>query len=265
MLTAGGLRAEEEQACVTAYDESQRARRSGQLLRTRELLLSCAQESCPAPIVKACTRWLADVTASIPTLVVGAKDAEGRDSIDVRVFDGQVVLADRLDGRAVMLDPGAHELRFVFPNGSVVVERVLVRESEKNRVVTAQLPGPKKALARKQPRAVQNGTRGDHQETTPGPPVVTIVLGAVGAVALASFGYFGIGAQREADHLDATCAPNCPRSDTDAIKNKALIADISLGVGLASFAGATYFWVTAAPGASTAGTGVTSVGVAGRF
>ena len=265
-LLAAPSRAADEQTCVAAYDESQRTRRAGKLIKTRDTLLVCAQESCPAAVSKACTRWLEEVKASLPTVVLGAKDGTGRDIIDVEVFDGATSISDKLDGRAVPLDPGAHELRFVFPDGAEVVERVLLRESEKNRAVTAQLPSPPPA-----PRQVKG--KPEPAETpapapTPpsaGPPTVSIVLGAVGVAALASFAYFGITAQRDADDLDESCAPNCPKSDTDAVKDKALIADISLGVGIASLAGATYFWVTAHPASGGSRARITSVGIAGRF
>ncbi len=264
-LLATPSRAAEEETCVAAYDESQRTRRAGKLVKTRDTLLVCAQESCPPAVTKACTRWLEEVNASLPTVVLGAKDGTGRDVIDVEVFDGTTAISDKLDGRAVPLDPGAHELRFVFPGGVEVVERVLLRESEKNRVVTAQLPATPKPSNEVQDKPAPREPPAPQPAPSTGPPTASIVLGAVGVAALASFAYFGITAKRDADDLDESCAPNCPKADTDAVKNKALIADISLGVGIASLAGATYFWVTAQPASGGSRARITSVGIAGRF
>ncbi|MEZ4222267.1 MAG: hypothetical protein R3B13_15125 [Polyangiaceae bacterium] len=257
LLSAGESAAQSQ--CLDAYDQSQRTRRRGELIAAREHLLVCAQADCPEPVMKECTRWLAEVNASLPSIVLGAKDAQGRDAIDVKVYDGDKLISTELDGRSISIDPGTHALRFVFPDGTKVRERILVREAEKNRAVVAHVPRSDPKPAKVKPQ------RSPAAATSSGPPTATIVLGAIGAVALGSFAYFGIRAKQDADELDARCAPRCPTSDTDAVKQKALIADISLLVGVSSLAAGTYLWIQAAPSQSDTSISTGSVGLAGRF
>jgi hypothetical protein len=46
-------------------------------------------------------------------------------------------------------------------------------------------------------------------------------------------------AKRDSDSLHETCAPACSHDDVTALKTKLLIADIALGVGVASLGAAT--------------------------
>jgi hypothetical protein len=64
------------------------------------------------------------------------------------------------------------------------------------------------------------------------------VLGGVSVVALGSFGFFALSAKKELDQLEEKCAPSCEDSQSDTGRTNALIADISLGVGVAALAGA---------------------------
>jgi hypothetical protein len=97
----------------------------------------------------------------------------------------------------------------------------------------------------------------------PPPPTASLVLGAVGIVGLASFGYFALDARAEKKELSDSCAPDCTDSQTASLRHKALAADISLGIGLAALAGGTWIWLSYDPD-PTAGT-LLSARVGGRF
>jgi hypothetical protein len=78
---------------------------------------------------------------SIPTTVFAISDAQGHDIIEARVLDQKGrVLAERSDGRAVPLNPGIYAIEVGAPGYVTLTERVVVRESEKNRIVRVTLP-----------------------------------------------------------------------------------------------------------------------------
>ena len=104
--------ADDKQLCVSAYEETQSLRKEGQLRKARERVLTCVQESCPAVVRKDCAQWLPEIEASIPTIVFEVRGPSGGETSDVRVFfDGQL-LAERLDGKAIAVEPGEHTFRY---------------------------------------------------------------------------------------------------------------------------------------------------------
>ena len=102
-------RADDTATCNDAYEGADVLVKQGgaRLLEAREKLRVCARPSCKAWMVKECTKSLAEVQARVPSVVLVARDAEGRDVVDVTVkTEDQVELTRRLDGRAVELGPG---------------------------------------------------------------------------------------------------------------------------------------------------------------
>ena len=73
---------------------------------------------------------------------------------------------------------------------------------------------------------------------------ISYALAGVGAVALGSFAFFAVTGKSDENDLRDRCSPNCPESDVDSVRTKYLVADISLGVGIASLGAATFLFVT---------------------
>lgn len=115
-------------------------RKDGQLIEARERLLRCAHSDCPAVVIDDCAGWLPALENSIPTAVFAISDAQGHDIVEARVHDqnGRVI-AERSDGRAVALNPGVYTMEIGAPGYAKLSERVVVRESEKNRMVRVTL------------------------------------------------------------------------------------------------------------------------------
>jgi hypothetical protein len=125
------------QACLSASERGQRARATGQLREAREQLAMCAVTSCPALVRRDCARWIAEIQESVPSIVLGAKDRSGRDVPDVSVIIDDQFSSKRLDGKAVLVDPGKHTFRFEAAGLPPVTETVLVKEGERARPVIA--------------------------------------------------------------------------------------------------------------------------------
>lgn len=123
------------QACLSASEKGQRARGAGKLREARDLFLVCGGEGCPALVRRDCTQWQSEVVSMLPSVVFGAKDRAGRDLFDVTVvMDGETI-ARKLDGKSVTVDPGPHTFEFRVAGQPPVIERALVKEGEKTRVV----------------------------------------------------------------------------------------------------------------------------------
>jgi hypothetical protein len=231
LLVAPAALADDKLACIAASDRAQVLRDSGKLVAAREALLACSRATCPTAVADDCSSWLKDVEARTPTVVVRARDAAGGDLLDVTVtIDGAPFLAT-LDGRARPLDPGKHTFRFERTGHSTVERSVLVTEGEKNRLVEVVLP----AIEKPKPEAPKV------LHTTSLVP--TLAVGAVGLLGIAGFAYFGLSAERDHRRLQ-DCRPFCAESDVDAARTKAIVADVSLGVGVLGLAGAAVLFFT---------------------
>ena len=125
------------QACLAASEKGQKARAAGKLREAREQFLLCGTESCPTIVRRDCAQWTSELTSALPTVVFGAKDEAGRDLFDVRVFVDGERLIDKLDGKAVFIDPGPHTFRFETAGAAPVTEKALIKEGEKTRVLAA--------------------------------------------------------------------------------------------------------------------------------
>lgn len=222
---AAPARADDKQRCISAYESAQELRRDGKLRAARDKLLLCGGTSCPDVARKDCVRWLDEVRGSLATVVIEARDERGRELVDVRVRVDGDSLAERLDGRAVEVDPGVHTFRYEVARAAPVEERVTVREGEKNRRIIVALPGPTPPARRK----------GEVEGR-----VAALALGGAGVLALGSFAYFGVTAITHERDLRDTCARPCPEDRIAPVRRRQLAADVSLGVGVASLAVATW-------------------------
>jgi hypothetical protein len=143
---------------------------------------------------------LRSVDAAMPSIVLAADDGEGHALTDVTVRIGGAVVATRLDGRPIELDPGTYDLRFERASGEkVVTVHELLRESEKNRVVRAY-------FRRRESRGSGHA--------------LPVSFAALGAAALGLGLYSRLDIDGQIDQLRSSCAPDCADGS------------LSIGVGL---------------------------------
>jgi hypothetical protein len=217
--------ASDQQACVDAYERAQPLRAQGKLLATRAELLTCAQPSCPEAVASECTRWLREVDDATPSLVPSARDG-ATDLVDVRVFLDGKPITERLEGTAFPVDPGEHSLRFERRGAGQVTTRVVMRQGEKNRIVTVQLAAPTRAPA---PR--------------PTPPLAAYVLAGVAVAAMAVGAALDVSASSDLRRLHDTCAPTCSPDARDEVRRRMIAGDVLVfGVGTLSLGAAAYLF-----------------------
>jgi hypothetical protein len=129
-------------ACTDASSQGQIQRDAHKLVEARNQFILCAKRECPGVVRKDCTTWLEQVQASVPTVVPIALDAAGNSLPAVKVSIDGKLLVDKIDGRAVEVNPGTYTFTFEAPDGTKVEKPVVVAEGEKDRRVTATLAKP---------------------------------------------------------------------------------------------------------------------------
>jgi hypothetical protein len=233
-------RADDDRVCFESAAEGQRLERAGKLTEARASFVACAQKSCPTEVVSHCEEWLRDVTNTIPSVVLVGQDAKGRDVTDAATTIDGVPVRNAFSGTALSLDPGPHRLHFVRPGSAPVDLTLVARVHEKERrvdVVFRDLEAPV--------------------------PAAAWVLGSVGIVGLGLFAGFGIYGVTQRASLG--CDVGCSSDSYSQVRREFVTADVSLGVGLISLAGATWVFLARShkPPEESARLGLSPV-VAGR-
>lgn len=227
--------------CPSASEEGQRLRDKNRWLEAREMFRACSVDRCPKVVRRDCSKWLAELDESQPSIVVAAQDTTGADLQGVRVqVDGRTI-ASRLDGSPIAVDPGEHTFTFDADGYKTAAQKIVIHVSEKNRLVRVALASTAEP-ARTEPAKPK--PEDPHAARSSGAPVLAYVVGGVGVLALGSFAYFGVRSKSELSDLRATCAPYCASSQLDDVKSKMLVADVSLGVGIVALGVATILFLT---------------------
>lgn len=255
MTWASVAAADEKAACTAAYVEAQSLRATHRLVAARERLRTCAQQGCSTmmrgQMVADCTGWLAQVDAALPSIVFEVRDAAGADVTGVRVtLDGQL-LADRIDGTALPVDPGEHTFRFEAAGQGAVEKNFVIREGDKGRreavvfaTATAALPGVTQPMTPAPLPAAPPGDRGHGQR------LVGVVAGGVGLAGLAVGGVFGGLTFSAWSHVNAEC-PSFAGCSAEAQSNHAnavtfgTVSTVSFIAGGALLAGGLTLYLVA--------------------
>jgi hypothetical protein len=123
----------EKAACIAAAEHGQKMRKEGKLPDAQKDFVMCARPECPSVVKADCAQWRDEVERVVPSIVVEAKDTQGRDLVDVKVYvDGQLV-AEKLDGKAIPLPTGEHTLRMEYGTEPHDERKILLREGERER------------------------------------------------------------------------------------------------------------------------------------
>src|SRR5690606_5422487 len=113
-------------------------RNSGQLVEAQQHLLLCVQDECPSFVKSDCARWLSDIKREMPSVIFAVEDWKGDDLPDAQLTVDGAPLVDGLNGKPIELNPGKHDV-VVQEAGNQHRRSVVVRQAEKNRVVTIKL------------------------------------------------------------------------------------------------------------------------------
>lgn len=196
------------------------------LRAAREHFALCSRSACPVPLRSDCADALGAIMRDLPSIVPGARRADGSDIGNLSIFvDGNPMAAE--PGASLHLDPGSHVVRIESAGYRPSSTEIVLRVGERNRPVFVTLE------------------RGDGDDRSPftgkgarRSPLIWPLAG-LGVVAMGSFAYFGVSGMVDRAGAIGRCpGGTCPHEDEANVRTQFIIADISLAVGVLALAGA---------------------------
>src|SRR5262249_28351238 len=156
--------------------------------------------------------------------------------------DGKVI-ATKLDGKSIEVDPGLHTFRFTHEGAPPLEEKLLVREGERSRLVSASWARPAANAPAAPPPApgtapFQRTLYPQETSRVPGErpiPATVWIAGGAGLVFTGAFVVLGLNGNSKKSSLTTSCSPFCSDSDVSGVRTRYILADVSLGLGLVSF------------------------------
>lgn len=223
--------ADDRHLCLTSAEQGQQLRDDGKYAKAREAFGRCARSSCPALVQSDCEKWLAELEAASPSVVVIAKDDKGADLSAVKVTVDGAVLTTSLDGRPLAVDPGAHEFNFEASGLVPFDEHVVIHAGEKGRSLSVQFRSTNASVPGSSPSAPTGPATPSVPEATNDPGEGWRTAGwisvGVGAVSLIASGVsFGVrqaaldDAQNRCGSGYTGCPPNDAAVSSDSSRGK---------------------------------------------
>jgi hypothetical protein len=263
--------------CVDANTKAQALRRDGNLAAARDQLLMCGDVHCPGIVREDCAQRLDELERAQPTVVFDAKDSVGNDVSIVRVTIDGHALTEKLDGRALAVDPGAHVFAFEVAGQPIVTRRIVLHEGEKSRrehiLVETAPPTPVTVIPQSSPSATPITAPQQPLETPvdsgpSGRKPLGIVLGGAGIAGIAVGSIFGVLTIVSSNNSKSECLSptNCTDrtaalSDHSTAVTDGTISNIGFIAGGALLAAGLVLWLTAPSGTEASPVPVVSVRV----
>ena len=224
--------------CSVTYKRALKLERNGRLLDAQAQLQACAKPVCGTVVQRQCRIRYEQLVGDTPSIVPTVSDPHGAPVVDVEVSMDGVLLASRIDGRAVPIDPGLHEFVFQKNKDVVATQKIVILEGQRNHPIAVTLETPKEpppaAAAAPAPEphvppaAVSELPAGEPRRLSLKGP--STLLGT-GLLALGGYGLLTYWGRNDNDKL-AQCSPNCLQASVDHVHDLYLYANISLSVGI---------------------------------
>ena len=255
LLVSPGSASAQSKECINASDQGQQLRDQGKYRAAHEAFAVCARETCPALVRRDCGQWLNDLNQTSPTVVVSAKDDKGSDLVDVKVTMDGTVLATKLNGEPMMVDTGPHTFTYETAGFPPSEEKVLVLAGERTRILKVQFGSAKGTQTASAEARSSAGGEAGAPSSRRGPPLAAWVFTGVAGLAFVSEAYFGLTGLGDYNSDKSGCGKTstCDPSSVNDIRTHFTIADISLGVGIASGLVAGYFFLFAPQSSASPG------------
>jgi hypothetical protein len=269
--------------CVNANEAAQSLRTAGKLRDARAKLSVCVAKSCPGPVRDDCSERLNDLLKALPSMVFDVHAVSGADMRNVQVKMDGAVLATRLDGSSIPVDPGQHTFTFEADGFAVLDVPLLIREGDKSRheplvmkpghAMGATPSGDAAAL----PDITQTGeghaNAGDSKSGIRTGAYAALGVGAAGIVIGSIFGAMALGDKSSlSSHCSGDACPPSEQSDISGLRSNGTVSDVGFAFGIAGLAAGVVMLVLSRHGEAaasnetpTAWIGFGRAGVEARF
>jgi hypothetical protein len=173
----------------------------------------------------------------MPTVLIVARDEKGNTTDDVRVIVDGEVWAEKLDGRAMPIDPGPHQIRLEHEGAAPWEDKILINEGEHSRRIEP-------SFAAKKPESVSVGIAPTPNPAPTSPPPsssspslwpagLMFGVGGAGLVVGGVMGGLALGAKSSLDKecpTKATC-PSGAQSDINKLNAMGIGSTVGFAVG----------------------------------
>ncbi len=229
-------------SCTDASSQGQIQRDAHKFVEARNQFILCAKKECPGVVRKDCTTWLEQVQASLPTVVPIATDEAGNTLANVKVLMDGKLLVEKIDGRAVEVNPGTYAFTFEAPDGTRAEKQVVVAEGEKDKRITATVAKPPEVSALAAPAPAPAPAPAAPApapvvltETSSGPwKTIGIVTGAVGVVGIGLGSVFGVMASSKKGSAGCNSNSQCPnQGDVNTLSDAQSNGNVATGLFIA--------------------------------
>jgi hypothetical protein len=219
-----------KEQCIDANAKGQDLLHDDKLTAARAELQSCASATCPAMIRSDCTKLLDDLERRQPAIVFDAKDASGNDLSAVSVTMDGALLLEKLDGKALHLDPGEHVFVFTTAGAPPVTKKLVLVERDQARREHVVFPPDREMGELAGPAPAPHSPAGP-AGTMSTLRVLGLVSGGAGIVALGVGSAFALMAGSALSDQRSACASptNCPNHDQAVSDHSTFKTDSSIG------------------------------------
>jgi hypothetical protein len=238
--------------CPKSYANVQFAKRDLKLSLAREEARQCISQ-CSSAFRKECEDWLSEVEQSMPTIVISARTAEGRDLTEVSTTMDGSVLAGKADGSPLQVDPGEHHFSFSRAGAAAVEQTLVIRAGEKNRNVPvvltlAPVAAPGLPLGQTPATPIDRGVPSEpHRNWT-----LPVLAGGIGALGLITAGVLGVTVLASISTCEGTFNKRCAtQEEWDSLSTRKTLTNVALGVGVLGVVSSGVLYLLTAPAPST--------------
>lgn len=216
--------AESLQVCLDDHEAGQEQRALGDLASSYRAFGRCGDSSCPDIVRSDCSLWMRELTdkLALTSVVVWVNGQVYRKA---RIVLNGKPLETATTGQPVPLAEASYRLEVTVENFDPQLRQVQVEKQHLGQLRTLRFT---------------------FNSPPPAPitPKATYWLGGLGLAGIGAFAALGVSSRQLQSDLENRCAPNCPSSDVDTVRQRALLANVSLGVGVTSLlsAAAAYLW-----------------------
>jgi hypothetical protein len=225
--------------CDLTYKRALKLEREGKLIEAQAAWQACAKSACGSFVQRQCRIRYEQLVADTPSIVPTVSDAQGAPVVDVEVTMDGDVLASRIDGRALSIDPGLHEFVFQKNKEVLATQKIIILQGQRNHPVAVKLERPKEpppvVAARPAPPEPRVPAAALSELPAAEPKHRSLfgpyTLLGTGLLALGGYGVLTYWGRVDNDKL-AHCTPNCLQASVDHVHDLYLYANISLSAGI---------------------------------